>query len=92
MYVRTVIANYLCASNVVSMGAKVVASGVLCVAGNEAAILPVVLAIGVIYISLKCRRVKFGRVALVAISLFSAFRVATNLISYLFVVYRAFQV
>ena len=92
MYVRTVSANYLCASNVVSMGAKVVASGVLCVAGNEKAILSVVLAIGVIDISLKCRRVKFGCVALAAIRLFSACRVSTNFISYLFVVYRAFQV
>ena len=92
MYFRTVGANYLCVSNVVRMGAKVVASGVFCVAGNEEAILSVVLAIGVIDISLKCRRVKFGCVALAAISLFSACRVATNFISYLFFVYRAFQV
>ena len=92
MYVTRVSANYLCASNVVSMGAKVVTSGVLCVSGNEAAMLSVVLAIGVIHISLKWRRVKFGRVALAAISLFSAFRFASNFISYVFVVYRAFQV
>ena len=84
IYVRTVIANYLCASNVVTMGAKVVASGVLCVAGKDAVILSVVVAITVINISLKCRLVKFGRVAIVASSLCDAFRVATNLSSSLF--------
>ena len=92
MFVRTLIANYLCAFIVVIMGAKVAASGALYVRGEDAGILSVVVAITVIHFSSKCSLVKFGRVALVASSLFNAFSVATNLISSLFFVYRALQV
>ena len=68
MYVRRRMANYRCAMNVVIMGAKDAASGVLYVRGKDASILSVVVAMTVIHFSSKFSVEKFGRVAGVASS------------------------
>ena len=68
MYVRRRMANYRCAMNVVIMGAKDAASGVLYVRGKDVGILSVVIAITVIHFSPKFSVGKFGRVSGVASS------------------------
>ena len=81
MYVRRRMANYLCAMNVVSMGAKVAASGVLGVRRKDASILSVVVAMTVIHFSSKFIVEEFGRVAGVASSFLAGFSAAINMIS-----------